>query len=144
MKSVSPYLNFAGNTLEAFEYYQSIFGGELAVARYGDLPGMNPPEHVRDKVANVALPLVDGATLMGSDAVEGFGPPLVVGNNFSIALETSSIEETDTLFQKLSAGGEVTMPLQETDWAERFGMCKDKFGVHWMFNYTGSKRFGPA
>jgi PhnB protein len=144
MKTVSPYLNFPGHTLEAFEYYQSIFGGELQVVRFGDMPEMQAPEPVRGKVANVALPLIDGSTLMGSDAVEGFGPPLQVGNNFSIALETDSADETETLFGKLSDGGEVTMPVQETSWAERFGMCKDKYGVQWIFNFTGSKQFQPG
>lgn len=144
MKTVSPYLNFAGRTLEAFQRYQSIFGGELRVVRYKDMPGMPAPEHVREKVANASLELIDGATLMGNDAVEGFGPPLQVGNNFSIALETTSIEETESLFTQLSQGGEVTMPLQETEWAERFGMCKDEFGVQWMLNFTGSKQFQSA
>jgi PhnB protein len=144
MKTVSPYLNFAGQTLEAFQRYQSIFGGELRVVRYRDMPGMGAPEHIADKVANASLELIDGATLMGNDAVEGFGPPLQVGNNFSIALETTSAGETEALFGKLADGGEVTMPLQETEWAERFGMCKDKFGVQWMLNFTGSKQFQPA
>jgi PhnB protein len=144
MKKVSPYLNFPGHTLEAFEYYKSIFGGELQLVRFGDLPEMQAPEHVRDKVANVALPLIDGSALMGSDSVEGFGPPLQVGNDFSIALETDSADEADTLFAKLSDGGEVTMPMQGTSWAERFGMCKDKYGVQWMFNFTGSKQFQPG
>jgi PhnB protein len=141
MKTVSPYLNFPGHTLTAFEHYQSIFGGELRVVRFRDMPAMNPPPHALDKVVNVSLELISGASLMGSDAIEGFGPPLKVGNNFSIALETASAKETDTLFGKLSAGGEVTMPLGETDWAERFGMCKDKFGVQWMLNFTGKKQF---
>ena len=144
MKTVSPYLNFAGQTLQAFQRYQSIFGGELRVVRYKDMPGMPAPAHVGDKVANASLELIDGATLMGNDAVEGFGPPLQVGNNFSIALETTSIAETESLFGKLSEGGEVTMPLEETEWAERFGMCKDEFGVQWMLNFTGSKQFESA
>jgi PhnB protein len=144
MKTVSPYLNFPGHTLEAFQRYQSIFGGELRVVRFKEMPGMEVPEHARDQVANVSLALIDGATIMGSDAVEGFGPPHQVGNNFSIALETTSVGETETLFGKLAEGGEVTMPLQETAWAERFGMCKDKFGVQWMLNFTGSKQFQPA
>lgn len=144
MKTVSPYLNFPGHTLEAFQLYQSIFGGELRVVRFKDMPGMDAPEPVRELVANVSLALIDGATLMGSDAVEGFGPPLQVGNNFSVALETTSVDETETLFRKLGDGGEVTMPLQETSWAERFGMCRDKFGVQWMLNFTGSKQFQTA
>ena len=144
MKTVSPYLNFPGHTLEAFQHYQSIFGGELRVVRFKDMPGMNAPPHALEKVANVALPLINGATLMGSDALEGFGPPLQVGNNFSIALEATSSGETETLFAKLAQGGQVTMPLQQTTWAERFGMCKDKFGVQSMLNFTGSKPFQPA
>ncbi len=142
MKTVSPYINFPGHTLEAFQYYQSIFGGELRVARFKDMAGMQAPEHVADKVANAQLTLIDGATLMGSDAIEGFGPPAKYGNTFSIALETSSADETEKLFGKLADGGEVTMPLQATEWAERFGMLKDKYGVQWMLNFTGSKKLG--
>ena len=144
MKTVSPYLNFPGQTLEAFQHYQSIFGGELRFVRFKDMPGMDAPAHVHDKIANVSLTLIDGATLMGSDAVEGFGPPLQVGNNFSIALETTSKDEAETLFGKLRDGGEVTMPMQETSWAERFGMCRDKFGIQWMLNFTGAKQFQPG
>jgi PhnB protein len=144
MKTVTPYLSFPGHTLEAFEFYQSIFGGELHVVRFGDMPEMQAPEQVREKIANVELPLIDGSSLMGSDAVEGFGPPLEVGNNFSIALETDAADEVDTLFGKLSDGGEVTMPVQQTSWAERFGMCKDKYGVQWIFNFTGSKQLQPG
>lgn len=143
MKQVNPYLNFAGNTEEAFRFYQSVFGDELNIARFGDFPdnAMGVPEEHRDKIANVGLRLTDGSTLMGTDALESFGPKLEVGNNFSIALEAESAEEAEKLFGALADGGEVGMPLAKAEWAELYGMCTDKFGIQWMVNYTGDVQF---
>lgn len=143
MQGVNPYINFAGNTEEVFRFYQSVFGGELSVARFGDFPGnpMGVPEEHLDKVAHVALPLTDDSILMGTDALESFGPKLNAGNNFSIALEVESAEEADKLFDALSDGGEVKMPLAKTEWAEKWGACTDKFGIQWMVNYTGDVQF---
>lgn len=143
MKAVNPYLNFAGNTEEAFRFYQVVFGGELQMVRYGDVPDnpMGVPDEDLDRIANVALPLRGDAVLMGTDTLESLGQTLDVGNNVSIALETDSAEEAEKLFGKLSDGGEVMMPLMETEWAETYGMCIDRFGVRWMFNYTGDKAF---
>lgn len=143
MKAVSPYLNFAGNTEEAFRFYQSVFGGELQIVRFSDFPdnSMGVPDKDLDKIANIALSLVGDNMLMGTDTLESFGQELTVGNNFSITLETDTAEEAEELFNKLSDGGDVEMPLAETEWAEKYGMCTDKFGVQWMVNYTGNKTF---
>lgn len=145
MRSVNPYLNFAGNTEEAFNFYKSVFGGEFAmVVRFRDFGGeaTGVPEEALDKIMHISLPLGGDTMLMGTDALECMGQPLSEGNNFSISLETDSGAEAESLFQRLSEGGRVTMPLGKTEWAETFGACADRFGVQWMLNYTGSVRLG--
>jgi PhnB protein len=147
MKAVSPYLNFKGNTEEAFNYYKSVFGGEfVGVTRFRDF-GDNPmgiPDHELDKIANIALPLTNGTVLMATDVVDSMPFTLTIGNNFYITLEPDSEEEAEQLFNGLSAGGKVEMELQPTPWAEKYGTCADRFGVQWMVNYTGNVRFpGP-
>jgi PhnB protein len=143
MNAVSPYLNFAGNTEEAFRFYQTVFGGELQIVRFGDFPGdaMGVPDEDADKIAHAALPLTNGSTLMGTDTLASQGQELTPGNNISIALEAGSEEEAEKLFGALSAGGNAIMPLAKTEWAERYGMCVDRFGVPWMVNYTGTVEF---
>lgn len=142
MKSVNPYLNFANNAEDAFVFYQSVFGGELQLARFSDMDmgGMELTEEQLRGVAHVALPMGD-SILMGSDVPEQMGT-LTAGNNFAMSVEADSIDEADRLFGGLSAGGEVSMPLGKVEWAERFGMCTDKYGVQWMIGYTGDVEFG--
>lgn len=145
MKQVSPYLNFAGTTQEAFQFYQSIFGGELGILRFQDFgDAMNVPEHDRNKVAHAHLPLGKDNMMMATDALASLGQQLTVGNNFYIFIETDSVGETEQLFHALSSGGDVEMPLQQTEWAERHGICKDKFGIQWMLNYTGNVSFSNS
>ena len=144
MKGANPYLNFNGNTEDAFTFYKSVFGGEfLAVVRFRDF-GENPmgvPEKDSDRIAHIALPLGGGVILMGTDVLESQGRPLAMGNNFYIALEADTESEADRLFNHLSSGGGVEMPLQKTEWAEKYGICSDQFGVQWMMSYTGSVQF---
>lgn len=151
MKAVNVYLNFNGNTEEAFNFYRSVFGGEFegGIMRFGDMAASGEmgdmgevPEDARDKVAHVGLPLGDDAYLMGTDACESMGQSVTMGSNLYITLETDSEEEAGRLFRSLSDGGEVEMPLQETGWADKYGSCTDPFGVKWMVNYTGGKEFG--
>lgn len=141
MKSVDPYLNFAGNTEEAFTFYRSALGGEFMgeVMRYRDFEGnpMNVPEADLDKVAHMALRLDTGTLLMGTDILESFGQKLVAGNNFYITIQPESREETERLFTALSEGGTVEMPLEKTSWAELYGSCADRFGIQWMLVYDG-------
>lgn len=143
MKTVNPYLNFDGNTEEAFTFYRSVFGGEfLAVVRFRDFGdnAMGVPEKDLDRIAHIALPIGTNV-LMGTDALESLGQSLTVGNNFYITLEAETADEADGLFEELAAGGRTEMPLQRTEWAEKYGMCSDRFGVQWMVSYTGSVRF---
>lgn len=147
MKAANPYVNFKGNTEEAFNFYKTVFGGEfLGVARFRDFPdnSMGVAEADLDKIAHIALPLGPHNILMGTDAVDSMPKPFVEGNNLSIAIETDSAEEADRLFNALADGAQVEMPLMKTDWAEKYGMLTDKFGLQWMVNYTGNVEFAPA
>jgi PhnB protein len=144
MNTVNPYLNFNGNTEEAFHFYRSVFGGDfVGLFRFRDFGenamGVSPDE--RDKIAHMALPLGGDHVLMGTDSVESMGRPLNIGNNFYITLEADSAEEAAALFDALSSGGRAEMPLQRTEWAEKYGTCVDKFGVQWMVSYTGDVKF---
>ena len=142
MARVSTYLNFTNQTEEAFLFYQSIFGGEFigGINRFGEIPpaeGMPPlPEKDKNLVLHMALPILGGHVLMGSDAPESMGFNVNYGNNLHINLETDTREETDRLFYALSAGGKITMPLQDMFWGDYFGSCTDRFGVQWMVNCT--------
>lgn len=140
MKSVNPYINFNGNCEEAFNFYQNVFGGELQLVRYKDMDNqMGLTGEGLNKIANVALPLVGDTVLYGSDTPDPENYGVKAGDQVQINIETESAEETERLFNDLTAGGDVKMPLEETEWAERFGMLADKFGVQWMVNYSGNK-----
>ncbi len=143
MASVHPYLNFAGNTEEAFNFYKSVFGGEFqAVMRFGETPGCDESpiaENEKDKIAHIALPLgTEGTMLMATDSLESMGQKLTVGNNFSITYNPDSKEEADRLFTALGDGGTVIMPIADTFWNAYWGCLTDRFGVNWMINYDTS------
>ena len=134
--SLNTYLFFDGNCREAFEFYRSVFGGEfLVVQTFGDgPPDMNVPEAEKDRLMHVSLPVGSGV-LMGSDSTSAFGPPPVAGTNFAISIEGESREHCDEICAKLSAGGTVKMPMDETFWGAYFGTWVDRFGINWMVNY---------
>ncbi|HNP47218.1 MAG TPA: VOC family protein [Bacteroidia bacterium] len=141
MARTSTYLNFPRSTEEAFNFYKSIFGGEFTrggIARFGDIPAMDgaPPIADADKnlVMHVELAITGGHMLMGTDAPESMGFAVNFGNNVHINLEPDTKAETRKLFAALSAGGKVTMELQDMFWGAYFGSCIDKYGVQWMFN----------
>lgn len=142
MATINPYLNFAGNTEEAFNFYKSVFGGEFigGINRFKDTPEadkMNASD--REKVMHVALPIGKGNMLMATDALESMGFKLIVGNNVYLSLEVESKEEAEKLFKAFSTGGQVTMPLADAFWGAYFGMLTDKFGIQWMVNYSYNK-----
>jgi PhnB protein len=138
MATINPYLNFAGNTEEAFNFYRSIFGGAFStLLRFKDTPEAGRvPEKDKERIMHVALPIGKGNTLMATDAVESMGHTLKAGNNFHLSVEAESKEEADKLFAGLAAGGKVTVPLATTFWGSYFGMITDKFGVQWMVAHT--------
>lgn len=145
MARVSTYLNFMGNTEQAFLHYKSIFKTEFAmpIQRMKDIPpgpgAPQLPEAEKNMVMHAELPITGGHVLMGTDALESMGHKLNFGNNFSINLEPDTREEADRLFNALSAGGNVMMPMQDMFWGAYFGSCSDKFGVQWMVNCSTKK-----
>lgn len=145
MSTVSIYLNFNRTTEEAFNFYKSVFGTEFMgnIARMGDVPSQDgaPPLAEADKnlVMHVALPILGGFLLMGTDASESMGFKLVQGNNVYISLLPDTRAETDKLFALLSEDGKIEMPLQEMFWGDYYGSLTDKFGVQWMFNCNEKK-----
>lgn len=139
MPTINPYLNFQGNTEEAFKYYQSVFGGEFigGITRFSDTSeGNELPENERDKVMHIALPIGDGNMIMGTDALESMNQTVQQGNNFYISIQADSREQTDTFFNRLSDGGEVELDMHDAFWGDYFGMFKDKFGIKWMVNFS--------
>lgn len=139
MTGINPYINFNGQAEEAFNFYKSVFGGEFATfSRMKDMPqseGCEIYEAEKNKIMHVSLPLAGGSVLMGSDVPETYADKMTSGNNISISINAESREETEKLFNGLSEGGTITMPLSDTFWGAYFGMFTDKFGINWMVNY---------
>lgn len=132
---LNPYLNFDGNAEEAFIFYQSVFGGELFLQRMSNAPGTDYlPDDEKNRVMHVSIPIGDGQFLMASDCLPSAGHVLNVGNNNYISITPDSREEADRIFQGLSKGGTVEMPMADMFWGDYFGSFVDKFGVCWMIN----------
>jgi len=144
MASVNLYLNFNGNCEEAFNFYKSAFGNEFQyIGRFNEMPASDEfklSESDGQKIMHVSLPIGDGTCLMGSDTGGEWAPTFVPGNNFSISINTIGKDEADKLFNSLSDGGKVTMPLSKTFWSEYFGMFTDKFGINWMVSFDGNQQ----
>jgi PhnB protein len=138
MKTINPYLNFPGNTEEAFNFYKSVFGGEFAMLmRFKDTPEAGRiSESEKEKIMHVALPIGKGNIMMATDALESMGPKLTAGNNFQLSIGAESKEEADKLFEGLSAGGVIELSMQDMFWGDYFGMLTDKFGIKWMISYN--------
>ncbi len=135
------YLNFAGNAEEAFNFYKSVFGGELSsVVRFKDFPmeGVEIPQADEDKMMHIALPIGDNI-LMASDVLESQGQQLVQGNNNYVMVSPDTKEEANKIFNGLSQGADVEMPIADQPWGDYFGSLKDKFGVMWMVDVASSQ-----
>ena len=130
------YVTFNGNTEEAFSFYKSALGGEIAnIQRFGDSPhGDQMSDADKKKVMHIALEAPGNIKLMGNDHLDFMGGPFKAGNNFSLSFHPDNKEEADKLFNSLSAGGKVTVPMSEAPWGDYFGMFIDKFGIKWMIN----------
>lgn len=139
MAKVSIYLNFMGNTEEAFNYYKSVFNTEFStpIMRLGDMqipegaPGSSPED--KNKVMHIALPILGGTQIMGTDMLESMGHQLKIGNNTTINLEPDTKEEADRLYKGLSEGGTDCVAPHDEPWGY-WGVCLDRFGIRWMFN----------
>ena len=133
---IAPYLTFNGNTEEAFNFYKSVLGGDFtSFQRFGDTAhGENMSDKDKKKIMHISLKSSNGM-MMGNDHMDFMGEMFTTGNNFSLSIQPSSEEEAKRLFDGLSAGGHVIMPLDKVFWGAYFGMFVDKFGVKWLVNY---------
>ena len=128
----SIYLMFNGNCEEALNFYKDKLNGNIEfIQRYGESP-VDATEEQKNKIMHATLDL-QGFKIMAADS-DG-KRNVSFGDNFSIALDFKSDGDIERAFNAMHTGGQVTMPLQDTFWGAKFGMCTDKFGVNWMFNY---------
>jgi PhnB protein len=134
---ITAYVTFNGNTEEAFNFYKSALEGEITnIQRFGDSPhGGQMSDADKKKIMHIALEAPHGVKLMGNDFLDFMGQPFNAGNNFSLSLHPDSEELADKLFNSLSAGGTVTVPMSKAPWGDYFGMFTDKFGIKWMINH---------
>ncbi|MBC7525701.1 MAG: VOC family protein [Flavobacterium sp.] len=139
MATVHPYLVFNGQCEEAFLFYKSVFGGEFPyVGRFGDMPQAEGQLEItigdKDKIMHISLPIGNDTILMGSDT-NATNDVVKMGDNISLSINAASREEADHLFNGLSAGGIIKMPMSDTFWDAYFGMFTDKFGINWLVNF---------
>ena len=138
MAQINPYIHFNGNAEEAFTFYKSVFGGEFAmISRFKDMSIPESPisENEADKITYIALPIGKSSLLMGSDTPEFMGKHNENENRSKISISAESKEEADQLFNGLSAGGKVEMPIADSPWGSYFGMFRDKFGIEWIVDF---------
>lgn len=136
MALLNPYLNFDGSARDAIEFYASVFGGEPTISTFGDLqvPGVDASE--ADKVMHSQLSTPAGFTVMAADMPTSMKEHL--SPNGTLSLSGDEADELRGYWDKLAAGGQVTMPLDQAPWGDYFGQLVDKFGVAWMVNISGS------
>jgi PhnB protein len=137
MAQINPHINFNGNAEEAFTFYKSVFGGEFAqIIRFKDLSNPEFPvaENDVNKIMHIALPIGKNI-LMANDIPEFLGRVNEKENRSKISISAESKEEADNLFNGLSEGGEIEMPMADSPWGTYFGMFRDKFGIEWMVDF---------
>lgn len=137
MAQINPHINFNGNAEEAFMFYKSVFGGAFAkIVRFKDIASAEFPvaEHEATKIMHIALP-IGKSILMANDVPESMGRTNENENRSKIVISAESKEEADKLFNGLSSGGQVEMPMEESPWGSYFGMFRDKYGIEWMIDF---------
>jgi len=137
MAHINPHINFNGNAEEAFNFYKSVFGGEFAkIMRFKELSSPEFPvaEKEANKIIHIALPIGKNL-LMANDVPEILGRTNENENRSKISISAESKEEADKLFNGLSAGGQIEMPMEKSPWGSYFGMFRDKYGIEWMVDY---------
>ena len=142
MASINPHINFNGNAEEAFIFYKSVFGGEFSsIMRFKDLASDEIPvaEHEATKIMHIALP-IGKSTLMANDVPEILGRTNENENRSKIVITAESKEEADRLFNGLSVGGQIEMPIAESPWGTYFGMFRDKYGIEWMVDFNSNHK----
>jgi PhnB protein len=133
---LNPYLNFRDNTREAMAFYRTVFGGKLELSTYEEYHASQDPGEDH-KIMHSMLEAENGITFMAADTPNSM--EYRAGTNMSMSLSGDNEAELKAYFEKLSAGGMVTMPLEKAPWGDSFGMCTDKFGVQWMVNIAGQR-----
>jgi len=134
--TLDPYLNFRGNAREAMEFYKGVFGGNLTISTFGEFQAPTEPSEA-DLVMHADLEGPEGTRFFAADAPSHM--TFTPGTNFSMSLSGESEDELRGYFDKLSAGGSVTMPLEKAPWGDAFGMLTDRFGTQWLVNITAPK-----
>ena len=142
MAQLNPYINFNGNAEEAFNFYKSVFGGEFAmISRFKDLVSDDYQVSAAEenKIMYIALP-IGNTVLMGNDVPESMGKVNENENRSKIAIGTDSKKEADQIFNALSVGGAIEMPIANSPWGSYFGMFRDKFGIEWMVDFDENRK----
>lgn len=140
MASINPHINFNGNAEEAFNFYRSVFGGDFAkIIRFKDIASAEFPvaENEANKIMHIALP-IGKSILMANDVPEILGRTNENENRSKIVISAESKEEADKLFNGLSAGGQIEMPISDSPWGSYFGMFRDKYGIEWMVDFDSN------
>ncbi|MNL35182.1 hypothetical protein D3C87_1571960 [compost metagenome] len=141
MITINPYLNFAGTSEAAFNFYKEVFGGEITmIMRFRDMPDDKTPENEKDKICHISLQLPNGTLIMATDVLESLGQKLITGNNFYLSINAENRAEADRLFTKLSENGKVEMPMADMFWGDYFGITADKFGTQWMISFNAGQK----
>ena len=133
---LTPYLGFKDNAREALTFYQTVFGGELALSTFGEFQASEDPAE-QDKIMHGQLTSPNGLVLMGADTPNSM--PFNEGDTFSVSLSGDDEEELTGYWNKLKEGGTVVEELAKAPWGDSFGMGKDKFGINWLVNISGPK-----
>ena len=137
MAQINPHINFNGNAEEAFNFYKSVFGGEFSkIMRFKDIASAEFPvtEHEANKIMHIALPIGKNI-LMANDVPEIMGQTNENENRSKISITAESKEEADKLFNGLSVGGQIEVPIGDSPWGSYFGMFRDKYGIEWMVDF---------
>lgn len=139
MATINPYINFNGNAEEAFNFYKSVFGGEFTnITRFKDMPA-NPDAPIApnemEKIMHIALP-IGGNILMANDVPGFMGRVNEMENRSKISVNCDSRDEADRIFNGLSAGGTVEVPMNDSPWGSYFGMFRDRYGIEWMVDFN--------
>jgi PhnB protein len=126
---LNPYISFADNARQAMEFYHDVFGGTVTLSTFGEFGAPGPDA---DKIMHGMLETDSGYTLMAADTPQGmdYNP----GTNISVSLSGDDAAELRRYWEKLSAGGTVSVPLEKQMWGDEFGQCTDRFGISWLVN----------
>ncbi len=137
MAQINPHINFNGNAEEAFTFYKSVFGGEFSIImRFKDISGPEFPvtEKEANKIMHISLPIGKNV-LMANDVPESMGKTNENENRSKISISAESKEEADRLFNGLSVGGQIEVPIGDSPWGSYFGMFRDRYGIEWIVDF---------